>query len=435
MSLDPDAASKDAMEDDVDLASLPRLFRPFAALAYREYRLLWLGQLGQAASMWGERIARSVLAYELTGSAFQLGALEGVRGASSLVFGLAGGVLADRFDRRSLLMLIQTWSLMVFAIMAALALSGVLQLWHLYAGAVGLALGQSVNQPVRTSVIPSLVPASLVLQSMTLNSIAINATRISTPALLAWLVAATGQGGWGYAVSAVLYVFILVFTSMLRLPAVASPSDEEDRPSVLASFGQGLAYAWSHKTLLAQLAVAMGPLALGFSYQAILIVYAIQTLGVGEAGFGLLFTVTGLGSLAGGLTIASRGSMRRHGRVMMGAGTTYGIGLIAMGAVGLLPVSWPLFWLGAAPLALVGASQTSFRAANNTMILTGTPPELRGRVMSLTVVPQGAAAASALLAGFVAATYSPALAMAVVGALCILVVWGVATMRPAIVKL
>ena len=434
MSLDRGPAPADAEHDDVDLKSVRALFRPFAALAYREFRLLWLGQLFQSASMWGERIARSVLAFELTGSAFQLGALEAVRGISSLVFGLAGGVLADRVDRRLLLLLIQTWSLAAFAIMAALAFTGVLQLWHLYAGAVGLALGQSVNQPVRTSVIPSLVPASLVLQSMTLNSVAINATRVTTPALLAWLAAATGQGGWGYAVSAVLYLFILVFTSKLRLPSLERP-DGDERLSILRSFGQGLAYAWGHKTLLAQLAIAVGPLALGFSYQAILIVYAVQTLGVGAGGFGLLFTLAGIGSLAGGLTIASRGSIRRHGWVMVGAGTTYGLGLIGMGAVGLLPMSWPLFWVGAAPLMLVGASQTSFRAANNTMILMGTPPELRGRVMSLTVLPQGAAAGGALLAGFLALQFNPAVAMAGIGVLCILVVWGVAAMRPALVKL
>ena len=434
MSLDRGPAPADAEHDDVDLKSVRALFRPFAALAYREFRLLWLGQLFQSASMWGERIARSVLAFELTGSAFQLGALEAVRGISSLVFGLAGGVLADRVDRRLLLLLIQTWSLAAFAIMAALAFTGVLQLWHLYAGAVGLALGQSVNQPVRTSVIPSLVPASLVLQSMTLNSVAINATRVTTPALLAWLAAATGQGGWGYAVSAVLYLFILVFTSKLRLPSLER-LDGDERLSILRSFGQGLAYAWGHKTLLAQLAIAVGPLALGFSYQAILIVYAVQTLGVGAGGFGLLFTLAGIGSLAGGLTIASRGSMRRHGWVMVGAGTTYGLGLIGMGAVGLLPMSWPLFWVGAAPLMLVGASQTSFRAANNTMILMGTPPELRGRVMSLTVLPQGAAAGGALLAGFLALQFNPAVAMAGIGVLCILIVWGVAAMRPALVKL
>ena len=434
MSLEPDAARADADQDGGSLKSVPALFRPFAALAYREFRLLWLGQLLQSASMWGERIASSVLAFELTGSAFQLGALEAVRGVSSLVFGLAGGVLADRFDRRLILLIIQTWSLVVFAIMTALAFTGVLQLWHLYAGAVGLALGQSVNQPVRTSVIPSLVPARLVLQSMTLNSVAINATRVTTPALLAWLIAATGQGGWGYAVSAVLYLLILVFTAKLRLPSLER-AERDEQLSVLRSFGLGLAYAWGHKTLLAQLAIAVGPLALGFSYQAILIVYALQTLGVGAGGFGILFTIAGIGSLAGGLTIASRGSMRRHGWVMVGAGTTYGIGLMGMGAVGLLPVAWPLFLIGAAPLMLVGASQTSFRAANNTMILLGTPPELRGRVMSLTVVPQGAAAGGALLAGFLAVQFNPAVAMAGIGALCILVVWGVAAMRPALVRL
>lgn len=433
MALEPDAKADVAVAGDLD--AFPRLLRPFASLAYREFRLLWLGQLFQASTMWGERISRSVLAYELTGSAIQLGALEAVRGASSLVFGLIGGVLADRLDRRLLLMVIQAWSLVAFGLIAALAFTGLLQLWHLYAGAVGLALGQSVNQPVRTSVIPSLVPGGLVLQSMTLNSIAINATRLVTPGFLGWLILATGEGGWGYGVSAIMYAFILVFTSQLSLPRAKRPVEEGDQISALRSFVEGISYAWRNKTLLAQLVIAVGPLALGFSYQAILIVYAIQTLGVAEAGFSLLFTITGIGALFGGLTIASRGSMTRHGRVMIGAGTAYGLGLMGMGAIGLLPTSWPLFWIGVAPLMLVGASQTSFRAANNTMILTSIPPELRGRVMSLTVLPQGAAAGAALLAGFLAAAFSPAAALAILGALCILVVWGVAKAHPKIVKL
>ena len=414
---------------------MPRAFRAFVALRFREYRLLWLGQLSQAGTMWAERIARSVIAFELTGSALHLGALEGVRGGASLVFGLWGGVLADRFDRRQLLMLIQAWSLAVFGAMTALAFTGALELWHLYASAVGLALGQAVNQPVRTSLIPSLVPPSLILQSMTLNSIAINATRITTPLLVSVLVAATGQGGWGYAVSAVLYVMILVFTGLMRIPDAAKPEKGARDRSIFRSFAEGLAYAWKNKTLLAQLLIAIGPLAFGFSYQAILIVYALQTLAVDATGFGALFTVAGSGALLGGLVIASQGSMRRHGWIMIGSGTAYGAALLAMGAVDLLPGGWPLFWFAVPGLAAVGAAQTAFRAANNSMILMGTPTELRGRVMSLTVLTQGVAAGGALLAGALAAAINPAAAMAGLGALCIAVVWGVTIARPSLMRL
>ena len=107
--------------------------------------------------MWAEQVARNWLTLELTGSALQLGAVNLVRMAPTLALGMWGGVLADRFDKRKLLMAIQTWSLLVYIAMAWVILSGNLQLWHLYASALALSLTIAVNQPVRTAMVPALV--------------------------------------------------------------------------------------------------------------------------------------------------------------------------------------------------------------------------------------------------------------------------------------
>jgi MFS family permease len=165
-----------------DSSRLPRVLRPFQALAYREFRLLWIGQLSQSSAGFAERVVRSWLAIELTGSAFQLGALELTRGAASLALGMWGGVLADRVEKRTLLLLIQAWELACYAVMAGIALTGNLALWHLYASAIALSLADAVNQPVRTAIVPSLVPERLVIPALSLNSIATNATRMGSGA-------------------------------------------------------------------------------------------------------------------------------------------------------------------------------------------------------------------------------------------------------------
>src|SRR5436853_266675 len=120
------------MSEQAAVRVLPGVLRVFQSLTYREFRLLWFGQVCQTSASFAERIARGWIAWDLTESAFQLGALELTRGLTSLVLGLWGGVLADRFDKRILLKATQIWTFGFYVLMAWLALSGQLQMWHLY---------------------------------------------------------------------------------------------------------------------------------------------------------------------------------------------------------------------------------------------------------------------------------------------------------------
>ncbi len=407
------------------------LARPFEALAYREFRLLWLGQLCQASAGWSERIARSWLALDLTGSAFQLGALELTRGVASLVLGTWGGVLADRFDKRALLMVVQAWTFSFYGLMAWLALSGSLQVWHLYASAVGLSLSAAVSHPVRASFIPSLVPESLVINALSLNSIATNATRMAAPVTVAGLIQLTGNAGWGYVVPAALYSLVLAFTAQIRTI--------EEREGPGSSMWESLIEGWSfivhHRPVLTQLVIGFGPLTIGFTYQAMLVVYATTTLGQGAAAYGALYSCAGFGALAGGLAVASRGAAVRRGPLLLGAGLLNGCALLGMAAVGLLPSGWPLFLAAVPFLMLAGGSQTSFRAANNGLLLASTPRELRGRVMSMDEVFRSSGTLVAPAIGALADSTNAATAMAAIGVGCLLLVAGVLAWQPHIRKL
>jgi MFS family permease len=149
---------------------------------------MWLGQLGAATGMHADMVARSWLAWELTGSSSAVAGVNVARAIPMLLFGLFGGVAADRFDRRKLLVVIQAWSLGMFAVMAVLIFTHVIEMWHVYAIAFGTGCGFALNQPVRTSIVPSLVDRKDMLNAVTLNSIAMNSSRLIGPAIIATVI-------------------------------------------------------------------------------------------------------------------------------------------------------------------------------------------------------------------------------------------------------
>ncbi len=413
-------------------ASQPsRLLRIFQSLAFREFRLLWTGQLCQTSASFSERITRSWLALDLTGSAFQLGALELSRGIASMVLGMWGGVLADRFDKRTLLMLTQLWTFAFYLLMVWLAMTGQLQVWHLYAGTIGLSLSSAVNQPVRTSMIPSLVPESLVVNALSLNSIATNASRMGMPAITALFIQISGNGGWGYVVCAVLYAVVLVATRMIRI----EDAPERTRRSMVGSLVQGWRFAMSQRPVLVQLIIGVGPLTIGFMYQALLVAYAKVTLEQGPAGYGMLYSSAGLGALLGGLAVASRGAGVQRGRLLIFAGILNGSAMVGMGTLELLPSSWPLAVPAALLLMCAGGSQTSFRAANNGLMLANTPREMRGRISAFDEMFRSAGTIAAPALGALADFTTPAVAMATIGIGCLVVVAAVWAWQPHLHRL
>jgi MFS family permease len=398
----------------------------FHSLAYREFRLLWLGQVCQTSASFSERVTRSWLALDLTGSAFQLGVLELSRGVASMLFGMWGGVLADRFDKRTLLMITQCWTFSFYFLMVWLAMSGQLQVWHLYASTIGLSLSSAVDSPVRTSFIPALVPESLVVNALSLNSIATNASRMGMPTIAALFIQLSGNGGWGYVVCASLYAVVLVSTRLIR----TEEARERTRRSMFGSLVQGWQFAVTHRPILVQLIIGIGPLTIGFMYQAMLVAYAKQTLGQGAAGYGTLYSFAGLGALLGGLAVASRGAGIRRGRLLILAGCLNGFAMLGMGAVGLFPISLPLFIPAAVLLMCAGGSQTSFRAANNGLMLANTPRELRGRITAFDEMFRSAGTIAAPALGALADLTNPAVAMATIGVGCLIVVVGVWSWQP-----
>lgn len=148
------AAARSAEERPVEKKGL---LAAFSSLKVRDFRYLWLGQVGSATAMHSDIVARSWLTWELTGSTVAVALVNVMRSVPMLGLGLFGGVIADRFDKRKTLLFIQAWTLLIYLAMAIVVLTGVVELWHVYTYAFLIGVGFALNQPVRTSFVPQLV--------------------------------------------------------------------------------------------------------------------------------------------------------------------------------------------------------------------------------------------------------------------------------------
>jgi MFS family permease len=339
-----------------------------------------------------------------------------------ITLGLVGGVIADRFDKRTILLVIQTWSLSIYLLMAVLLIGGWIQLWHLYVTALLLGIGMSMNQPVRTSLIPQLLEGKLLLNALALNSVAINVTRLSGPAAIGLLIAvADGNVAPAYVVGSAMYVLIIVSTALIDY---RSERITTRGASILSDLAEGFRYLlYQNRTALALVVIAAGPLAFGHAYITLLPVLVTEVLKSGPSTFGLIQSIGAVGALTGGLTLATLGSVRNKGAIMLATGVTYGGSVILLGGVGSLV-------LAIVVVIVIGASQTVFRAANNSTLLEITPRRLQGRIVSITFLDTGIQSVAAILAGVVTDAFNVSMGMAFLGAMCLGIIGMVAIGAP-----
>ncbi len=369
---------------------LPAAFR---SLANRSFRYMWFGQLGSATAMHADMVARGILVWELTGSSTAVGGVLGARAIPMLTIGVFGGVAADRFDRKKLLMVIQSWSLLMHIIMAALILTDVVELWHVFAIAVGLGASMALNQPVRTTIVPNLVPRTQLTNALTLNSIAINSTRLVGPAIIGFVIAVSNTGS-AYVLSALAYVVVLWMTTRIEMPEKLSTRSQGNPLSQLI---EGFRYILRNRLVLALVAFGLGPLAIGFAYQSLL-PQLVDELGYDTSMIGYIMSVGAIGGLAGGLTIASKRDITAKGRLLTLSAVAYGLGLLGFAGAAEVNVLLLVFPL----IIVIGVSQTSFRAMNTTLLMESTPDRFRGRVVAATLLDTGMMPAAALIAGYFA---------------------------------
>lgn len=344
---------------------------PFRVLRHREFRLFWIGLVISATGTWMQIVALSLFVLKIThGSAFALGTVLLTQALSFFFFALIGGNVADRLDKRRVLLLTQSASAGLAVVLGILTSAGFIQLWMILVISFLNGTLLSFDQPARGALVTELVPQDELMSATSLQANLFSGASTVGPALGGFAV------GWlGYAnnffLNGVSFVPVLMALYTMR-----SPERSRDyRQSAWKSIRESLALVQGDSVLPWVLTGYGALLCLGPSPALILPVLAVKVLHVGPERLGFLFSSIGLGSIMGALILASRKSAPKGYLHLMGI-------LIWVGALAGLAAS-SLFLLSVAALFLLGIGQSFAATTSITLLQTRVPEQMRGRVMSL----------------------------------------------------
>jgi MFS family permease len=325
----------------------------FRALTHRNFRLFWWGQMVSLIGTWMQSVAQGWLMHRLTGSAFMLGLLGFAQFLPVMLLSLWAGVVADRMDKRRLILTTQTLALIQAAVLAIVVSLGVVQPWMVLVLAFVFGIINAFDLPARQSFLVEMVGKEDLPNAIALNSAAFNSARVLGPAVAGVVMAAAGEGACFW-VNAVSYLAVLAMLARMDLPRyVAERAPGKD---TLTNLREGVSYALgtrSIRNLLVLLGLTVG---LGFQYMLLLPVYAREILHAREWGYGLLVSAFGLGSLASALLMTrqqDRRSLRRN--LLIGLGSA-GVGMGVFAWSRLLPLSLAMGLLAGFGLILYVAS-------------------------------------------------------------------------------
>ena len=402
----------------------------FAALRGPRFRRYWLGSAASVGAFQLLIMGQGWLVFELSGSPLQLGFLGAASSIPTIIASLAGGVIADRVDRRRMLVATSLLTALLLALLATLDGSEMVRVWHVLVIAGTIALVVGFDFPARMAFFPSLVGRAHMMSAVALNAMLWQGTRMFLPAL----------GGIVIALSDTWVVFALGaagFATMAAVMASFGPDGDAQAPPGPSGreFLDGLRFVATERLFLTLILLTYATTFLGISYVQLMPAFA-RLLGVGETGFGLILSSTGIGSVTGTLIVASLQRSPRLGRLMLVSLGGAALALLAFNAcVGLL-AGHPAGYPAALACSMAAAMCTSmFLVSSMTVMQLAVPDRLRGRVMGLhgicfSLIPLGG-----LLGGAVANATSPPAAAALNAALLGLVILLVAATQPAVRKL
>ncbi len=367
----------------------------FRSLQYRNYRMFFGGQSISLIGTWMQRIALPWLVYHMTGSAFLLGVVSFAGQIPTFILAPFGGVLTDRWSRYRVLLTTQIVSLIQATILAILALTGVIQIWHIVVLSIVLGFINAFDVPSRHSFVVEMVEKKEHLgNAIALNSMIFNGARLIGPSLAGIMLATTGEGIC-FLLNAVSYIFVIMSLLMMRN---VKREGRHKEGNLLKDLKEGFDYTFGFppiKYLIYLLAVVN---LMGASYQVLVPVFAKEILHGGSDTFGFLMGAAGLGALTGAVYLASRETVLKLGRLIPASTALFSLGLIALSFT-------KVFVLSGILMVFIGLGLMLQTASSNTILQTITDDDKRGRVMSFyTLAIMGTAPFGSLLGGFLAKT-------------------------------
>jgi len=392
----------------------PFLARTFTSLTlYRDFRLLWMGSWTEHMGEWMETTALLWLIHQMTHSPIMGTLMVTLRFLPLVVFAYIGGIVADRVDRRLLLMNALAAGAALSVALAAIVHLGVAQPWHLLLYSVMTGIITGFNHPARNALVPNLVQKVHYMNAITLDNATVMSSRMLGAPLAGLIIGLVGTTPV-LGLRAVGALGAVMWLRQIPSPAVRSSA----KKTPFTDFSEGIRYVGKHRSILTQVLLYLLPMFVTNSYTGLLPYVATDLLHVGSGGYGVLQAAPGAGAVIAIMVLASLLNLSRKRLVLLWAGIAQGVFLI------FLAVS-PLYLLSVLLLVLIGGTNTTFMTLNNTLIQEMLPDNVRGRVMSLREVAFGLGPAGSLLSGAIAGAAGATVALGVAGSIPIVVLLGV----------
>jgi MFS family permease len=387
----------------------------FRSLKVRNYRLYASGQLVSLTGTWMQRVAQDWLVLTLTNSGTALGLVTALQFGPSLFLGLWGGVLADRGDKRKLLLGTQTGLALVALLLGLLDVGGVVRYWHVLVLATALGLISAIDTPIRQSFVVEMVGKDELTNAVAINSTIFNAGRVLGPAVAGVMITAVGTG-WAFMANALSSVAVLAGLWMMR------PGELFPAPHLQRARGQlrdGFRYVRSRADLMLTMTLVFVIGTFGLNFQITTALVAKQVFHRSASGYGLLSTALAVGACAGAV-LATRRTRRPTQLFLISAAVLFAVLEIATGLM-------PGFDTTALLLVPTGLVMLTFTTAANSSVQLGVEPMMRGRVMALYLICfMGGTPLGAPVIGWVAGAFGPRWGMIGGGLICLLAALGLA---------
>jgi MFS family permease len=383
-----------------------RLARTFSALRYRDFRLLWIGAFTSTTGTWMQTVAQSWLVFSLTGSAFLLGLDSFLAAAPMILFSLLGGVIADRFPRRRVMVSSQVLQMSFAFVLAGLIFFGRVEVWHIFLLSFLTGTAQAFSGPAYISLLPTLVRREDVPNAVAMNSMQFNLARMIGPVLAGFALVTLGAAAC-FALNGLSFVAVIVAVMMMSTAAGAHVA--RDRKSVADDIRDGIRFVGANRLLVQLSLLGFAGMFLGAPFVTLLPVVAKDVFSEGPKVYSWLLAAYGVGSVLGAVFIATYSDLRRKGAFALVMQVGFAASLVAFSTSSWLPLSLTLSFLA-------GASVVGVISLYSSLVQLATTDEMRGRVMSIFMLSfRGGLPLGSLTAGWIAQQFSVQIALGVNG--------------------
>ena len=397
----------------------------FSSLKVKYFRIYWLGMFVSLIGTWTQSVALSWLVFQLTNSAFLLGVVGFLGSIPIFILSLFGGVLADRINKRNILIFTQVFFMLLAFLLAFLTQFRLIKPEQIMAIALFNGIIMAFDAPARQSIVVELVGKEHLFNAIALNSVAFNSSRIIGPAIAGLLISAIGMSGCFY-LNGISFLAVIIALFLIKLNK--NPGAQNSK-SALSDLKQGLVFISRDRLILGLIAMVAAVSLFGISYVILMPVFVSDILGVGVQGLGILMSSAGLGALIGALALARLGDFKYKGKLLIWSVFSFACSLIVFSFSRNYSVA-------IVSLIFIGSSSVTAIALINTLIQIKVPDEFRGRVMSLFMITfAGIMPFGNLISGALAESFGVAQALFFCGLVCLVLFAVINSLFPGLRRL